>query len=286
MERGRIWTIGSILKWSKQYFEKRGIDTPRLDAEVLLSHVLDVKRIYLYAHFDQPLDPAELAAYHEAVKRRAAHEPVAYIVGRRAFMDLTLTITPAVLVPQPDTETLVGAVMDRLKGTTGETVADIGTGSGVIALALLYYLPALRAVASDISTNALTVARDNADRLGFADRVEFFEGDLVAPLQGRTFDAVVSNPPYIPRTDFPTLPLEVMAEPRLAIDGGADGLDFYRRLVVDVPPLLKPNGFLAVEIGMGQAPAVQALARDAGWQSTEIVKDLSGIERVVVMRRD
>ena len=286
MEQGRIWTIGKILKWSEQYFAERGIDTPRLDAEVLLSHVLRVKRIQLYLRFEQPLDPPELAAYREIVKRRAAHEPVAYIVGEKDFMMLPFRITPAVLVPQPDTETLVGAVMDRLKGEEGERVADIGTGSGAIALALLHYMPALRAAAVDISANALAVAEDNAAALGLKDRVVFHEGDLGAPLWRETFDAVVSNPPYIARGEFGNLPLEVLAEPRIAIDGGADGLDFYRRLVKEVPPILKSGGFLAVEIGLGQGPAVQTLAREAGWEATETVKDLSGIERVIVMRRE
>ncbi len=286
MESGNIWTIVKILKWSEQYFAKHGIETPRLDAEVLLSHVLGVKRIHLYVHFDQPLDPAELSAYRAAVKRRAAREPVAYIVGEKEFMGLSFLITPAVLVPQPDTETLVGAVMDRLAGNPGERVADIGTGSGAIALSLLNFLPELSAAAVDISPEALLVAKNNADELGLGDRVEFLEGDLCAPLRGQTFDAIVSNPPYIPRGDFDKLPPEVLAEPRLALDGGGDGLDYYRQLVLEALPLVKPGGFLAVEVGRGQAPAVQTLAKGAGWGSLETVKDLAGIQRVVVMRRE
>ena len=283
----QIWTIGAILKWTGQYFGTRGIDSPRLDAEVLLSHVLGKERIYLYVHFDEPLEAPELAAYREYIKQRVARQPVAYIIGRREFMGLSFRVTPAVLVPQPDTEILVQAALDRLAAKPAARVADIGTGSGAIVLSLLYYRKELQASAVDISADALAVAAENAASLGVAERVMFCEGDLLAPLAGQQFDAIVSNPPYIPTADIAGLAPEVRtAEPMGALDGGADGLVFYRRLVADAPALLAPAGFLAMEVGIHEAAPVAALAQASGaFARTEVLKDLAGIERVVVCWR-
>lgn len=283
----QIWTIGSILKWTEQYFGTRGIDSPRLDAEVLLSHVLGKERIYLYVHFDEPLEAPELAAYREYIKQRVARQPVAYIIGRREFMGLSFRVTPAVLVPQPDTEILVQAALDRLAAKPAARVADIGTGSGAIVLSLLYYRKELQASAVDISADALAVAAENAASLGVAERVMFCEGDLLAPLAGQQFDAIVSNPPYIPTADIAGLAPEVRtAEPMGALDGGADGLVFYRRLVADAPALLASDGFLAMEVGIHEAAPVAALAQASGaFARTEVLKDLAGIERVVVCWR-
>lgn len=283
----QIWTIGSILKWTEQYFGTRGIDSPRLDAEVLLSHVLGKERIYLYVHFDEPLEAPELAAYREYIKQRVARQPVAYIIGRREFMGLSFRVTPAVLVPQPDTEILVQAALDRLAAKPAARIADIGTGSGAIVLSLLYYRKELQASAVDISADALAVAAENAASLGVAERVTFCEGDLLAPLAGQQFAAIVSNPPYIPTADIAGLAPEVRtAEPMGALDGGADGLVFYRRLVADAPALLASDGFLAMEVGIHEAAPVAALAQASGaFARTEVLKDLAGIERVVVCWR-
>ena len=283
----QIWTIGSILKWTEQYFGTRGIDSPRLDAEVLLSHVLGKERIYLYVHFDEPLEAPELAAYREYIKQRVARQPVAYIIGRREFMGLSFRVTPAVLVPQPDTEILVQAALDRLAAKPAARVADIGTGSGAIVLSLLYYRKELQASAVDISADALAVAAENAASLGVAERVMFCEGDLLAPLAGQQFAAIVSNPPYIPTADIAGLAPEVRtAEPMGALDGGADGLVFYRRLVADAPALLASDGFLAMEVGIHEAAPVAALAQASGaFARAEVLKDLAGIERVVVCWR-
>ncbi len=282
MAGGQVWTIGAMLKWSEQYFGSHGAETPRLDAEVLLSYLLGQKRIYLYVHFDQPLTADELARYRELVKRRAAGEPVAYICGEKEFMGLAFKVTPAVLVPQPDTEILVESVIERLKGKTAH-IADICTGSGAIALALAHYLPEASLAATEISTEALAIAKDNAEKLKLSERVEFREGDLLSPLSGETFDAIVSNPPYIPSGEIPGLPREVQAEPKLALDGGADGLDFYRRLVGESAARLKDGGFLAVECGDTQAEEIAAMAKNGGFGKTEIVRDLADKERVVVM---
>lgn len=282
MAGGQVWTIGAILKWSEQYFGSHGAETPRLDAEVLLSHLLVEKRIYLYVHFDQPLTADELARYKEMVKRRTAGEPVAYICGEKEFMGLAFKVTPSVLVPQPDTETLVEAAIERLRGKKSPQIADICTGSGAIALALAHYLPETSVAATDISADALEIAKQNAKALELSERVQFFEGDLLAPLAGKTFDAIVSNPPYIPGADIESLPREVRAEPRIALDGGADGLDFYRRLVGESAALLNDGGFLAVECGDTQAGAITEMAADA-FRKTEIIRDLADKERVVVL---
>lgn len=278
-----LWTIGRILKWTEQYFKGKGIESPRLDAEVLLSHILGRERIYLYVHFDEPLEPAELARYREAIKQRVQRVPVAYIIGEKEFMGLTFKVTADTLVPRPDTEILVQAAVERLRAR-GETprFADIGTGSGAICLSILHFLPKAQADTVDISPAARAVAEENAAALEVADRVTFHTGDLLAPLVGQCYDAILSNPPYIPDGDIAALAPEVrLKEPRTALAGGKDGLDFYRRLTADAPAHLKDGGFLAVEVGIHQAAPVAALAVPA-FSRTEILKDYAGIERVVI----
>lgn len=303
-----IWTIGRILKWTENFFKEKGIESPRLDAEVLLGHVLEKERIYLYVHFDEPLQPKELDAYREAIKQRIRRVPVAYIIGQREFMGLTFHVTEDTLVPRPDTEILVQAAVERLKRLSGEKsemplveegdeaaeaveadevrpvhFADIGTGTGAICLSVLHYLPQATADTVDISPAARSVAEENAASLGVANRVTFYTGDLLAPISA-SYDAILSNPPYLPDADIETLAPEVRCkEPRTALAGGADGLDFYRRLVAESPALLKDDGFLAVEVGIHQAQVVAQMAIESGaFARTEILKDYGGIERVVI----
>lgn len=287
MAENEIWTIGKILKWTEQYFAKAELDSPRLDAEVLLAHVLKKERIFLYVHFDQPLDPAELAEYKACIRQRVQHVPVAHITGHKEFMGLDFKVTKDTLIPRPDTEILVEAVLQRLKAgpESDLRLADIGTGSGAICLSLLNYLPQLQAVTVDISPRAIEVARENAAALGVAERIEFFQGDLLEPIKDRRFEAIVSNPPYIPKSDILTLAQDVKDyEPMSALDGGEDGLDFYRRLLQEAPDLLEPGGFLAVEVGIGQAQVLAEMAKVmTPWGRSEIIKDLAGIERVVVL---
>lgn len=280
----RIWTIGGILKWTEQYFGGKGIENPRLDAEVLLSYVLQKERIYLYVHFDEPLEAAEMSAFHDLVRRRVQHEPVAYLIGSREFMGLDFAVDPSVLIPRPDTEILVQAAIERLKLTGGVDFADLGTGSGAVCLSVLHYLPATRAVTVDISPAAIEVAKENAASLAVAERVEFRQGDFLTPLRGQEFAAILSNPPYIPDADIAALAPEVRtAEPHLALAGGEDGLDFYRRLVSGAAALLQPGGFAAMEIGIHQADAVVQLAQEhPAWGRVEVLRDLAGLERVVV----
>ncbi|HWR42578.1 peptide chain release factor N(5)-glutamine methyltransferase [Sporomusa sp.] len=277
------WTISSILNWTRQYFGSKGIDNPRLDAEVLLSHILGKDRLYLYTNFDQPLTPEELAAYRDTVKRRAVRAPVAYITGYKEFMGLNFTVSPAVLIPRPDTEILVETVLGRLAAAQDPCIADLGTGSGAIIISILTKLTTAMGVAVDISTDALAVTKENAVRHGVAERLELHQGDLLAPLSGRKFDVITSNPPYIPDRDIAGLSAEVRQEPRLALAGGSDGLDFYRRIVAEGAAYLNPGGFIAVEVGINQAGPVAALANPVSSLKTEaIVKDYAGIDRVVV----
>ena len=316
----KIWTIGRILKWTEQYFRDKGIESPRLDAEVLLAHVLEKQRIYLYVHFDEPLQPAELAAYREMIKQRVLRVPVAQILGEKEFMGLTFKVTADTLVPRPDTEILVQSAVERLKAMKGEAkapedealadgeeassaadrdeaavdvsqeplrIADIGTGSGAICLSVLRYLAGTVADTVDISPAARAVAEENAASLGLADRVTFHTGDLLQPLRGMTFAAILSNPPYIPEADIATLAPEVrLKEPHTALSGGQDGLDFYRRLAKEAPAMLVPGGFMAFEVGIHQAEPVAALAKaNPLIARTEILPDYAGIDRVVVAWR-
>ncbi len=278
-----LWTIGRILKWTEQYFKEKGIESPRLDAEVLLSHILGRERIYLYVHFDEPLEPAELARYREAIKQRVQRVPIAYIIGEKEFMGLTFKVTEDTLVPRPDTEILVQAAIERLRARgDAPRFADIGTGTGAICLSVLHFLPKAQADTVDISPAARAVAEENAAALGASDRITFHTGDLLAPLAGQCYDAILSNPPYIPDDDIAALAPEVrLKEPHTALAGGKDGLDFYRRLMANAPALLKDGGFLAVEVGIHQAAPVAALAVPS-FSRTEIIKDYAGIERVVI----
>ena len=283
----KIWTIGRILKWTEQYFKDKGIESPRLDAEVLLAHVLEKQRIYLYVHFDEPLQPGELAAYREMVKQRVLHVPVAQILGEKEFMGLTFKVTADTLVPRPDTEILVQAAVDRLRAMAGEEplrFADIGTGSGAICLSVLHYLAGTVADTVDISPAARAVAEENAASLGLADRITFHTGDLLQPLSGISFAAILSNPPYIPEADIVKLAPEVrLKEPHTALSGGQDGLDFYRRLANEAPAMLVPGGFTAFEVGIHQAGDVAALLKaNPLIGRTEILPDYAGIDRVVV----
>jgi release factor glutamine methyltransferase len=282
------WTILEVVRWTTGRFERQGIASARLDAELLASQAFGRSRVELYMHFDQPLGERELASYRALVERRLGGEPVAYILGRKEFWSLDLVVSDAVLVPRPDTETLVDHALAFLRELPGDgrprRVVDVGTGSGAIALALKRERPEDEVVAVDVSPAALAVARDNALRLGL--EVTFVEGDLLAPLVGEPrFDLVVSNPPYIASADIAGLAPEVRAEPRLALDGGADGLAVVRRLAATAAAVLAPGGGLAMEIGAGQAEAVVAILREHGFAGVGTRADLAGIQRVVFGQR-
>jgi release factor glutamine methyltransferase len=278
-----VWTIGGILEWTKQYFGAKGVDNPRLDAEVLLSHILQQDRLYLYVHFDQPLSPRELSAFRECVRKRAARVPVAYITGEKEFFGLTFSVSPAVLVPRPETELLVEAAVKRLQQKKAARILDLGTGSGAIAISVLSELTEACGIAVDISPDALAIAKENAAGHGVDSRLDFYQGDLWQPVKGMRFDAILSNPPYIPAADISGLAPEVRCEPVLALDGGTDGLNYYRRLLHDGELHLSPGGFMAFEIGVTQAAAIRRLAEGSALVIREIIADYAGIERVVVL---
>jgi release factor glutamine methyltransferase len=278
------WTILEVLRWTTGRFERHGIASARLDAELLAARAFGRSRVELYMHFDQPLDEGELAAYRGLVERRLADEPVAYILGRKEFWSLDLEVSSAVLVPRPDTETLVEQALDSLaampSGERPRRLADVGTGSGAIALALKHERPDDDVFAVDVSPEALAIARGNAERLGIA--VTFVLGNLVEPLaELGPFDLIASNPPYIPSGDIDGLPANVRREPRLALDGGEDGLALVRRLAAAAPGMLAPGGVLAIEIGAGQAAEATEILRRNGFARVGTRQDLAGIERVV-----
>lgn len=280
------WTIGNILTWTRQYFGEKGVDTPRLDAEVLLSHILGQDRLYLYVHFDQPLQANELAAFRQAVKQRAMRLPVAYITGHKEFMGLDFIVNPQVLIPRPDTEILVQAALDRLGSVARPEILDIGTGSGAIIISLLYFLPQSSGIGVDLSAAALAVAQTNADRLGSGGRLKLLSGNIFSAISDRQFDAIVSNPPYISGSDMESLAPEVLHEPRIALAGGKDGLDYYREIIEQATCFLKPDGFIGLEVGYDQAQQVAEIAEQTNkYHVQEIIRDYAGIERVVILTR-
>ncbi len=292
-----------MIRWTVARFTERDLATPRLDAELLVAHALGLPRVQLYVQFDRPLLPDELAAIRALIKRRQAGESVAYLVGKKEFWGLEFAVDARVLVPRPDTETLIEEARERLAGGLiprepvadgdGQPVeeapaavepalrlADVGTGSGAIALTLAKLFPAAAVVAVDVSPAALEVARGNAERLGLT--VTFLEGDLGAPLAAEApFSLLAANLPYIPSGELAALPAEVRVEPAMALDGGPDGLSLVRRLVAQAPALLGPGGVLALEIGAGQAAATAELLRAAGFTDVQARRDLAGVERVV-----
>lgn len=282
-DKKEVWTIGKILDWTKQYFKEKGVESPRLDAEVLLSHIVKCDRIHLYVNFDRPLMKEELAAYRQAVKLRAQRVPVAYILGEKEFMGHTFRVTKDVLIPRPDTEILAEEAIRILKDKGLARIADIGTGSGAILVSVLLGAEEATGVAVDLSPKALAVAQANGERLGVKARAEFRLGDLYAPLAGETFDMIVSNPPYIPVGDMAELAPEVHCEPQMALVGGADGLDFYRRLIDGAPAMLNDGGVVLFEVGIRQAQEVARLGRERGFGEARILNDYAGIERVVVL---
>lgn len=290
------WTVRRVLSWMTQHFTERGCDTPRLDAEVLLAHILNCPRIQLYVRYEHPLTDADRARLRELVKRRSAFEPVAYLVGHREFFGLDFRITPAVLIPRPDTETLVLELLDHLKEISpAETsdfppavVIELGIGSGAISVAAVVQRPNLTIHAVDISRAALEVARENAARHEVGDRVVLYEGDLFSPLPSDLqVEAIVSNPPYVRQADLERLDADVRDhEPRLALDGGIDGLDVARRIMSQSARFLKPGGLILVELSPDSIrEAEEFLKRQGVYDKIRILKDAGGRERVLAARK-
>lgn len=282
------WRIGDILKWTTGFFEEKGVDSPRLTAEIMLAHVLGVSRLDLYLGYDKPLNQDERSRFRELVKRRASREPLAYITGEKAFWKLDLEVSRAVLVPRPETEFLVETLLDRVRKSgffSSEKIvfADLGTGSGAIALSVSCELENTLAVAVDRSFSAVSVASKNAAMNGLSDRIAFICSDWCSSFAGNTqFDFIVSNPPYIKTDVIPGLQPEVsIYEPRDALDGGADGLFCIKRIINTAFDHIREGGFLMMEIGYDQGDEVIRLLDGCGLcMAAEIIKDLSGHDRI------
>jgi release factor glutamine methyltransferase len=287
-----VRTLMEVVRLSTGYLESHGSTSPRLDAELLAATALRIQRLDLYLQFDRPLEEAQLTAIRELVRRRGDGEPVAHITGEREFYGRPFSVSSSVLIPRPETETLVGLALRRARSLhrdgEGVRIADIGTGSGCIAITLAAELPGAGLTATDLSEAALGVAAGNVQRHRVGDRVALVRGSWCEPLQGREFDIVVANPPYIASAELAGLARDVRErEPALALDGGGDGLDAYRALLPCLATVLAPGGWAALEVDIRAAEAVSALARSALGGGLEVVvhDDLSGRPRVVTFER-
>jgi release factor glutamine methyltransferase len=275
------WTARRVVAWIQGDLARRGFSSPRLEADLLVCHALGLRRIALYTDLDRPLVERELSEVRALVERRRAHEPIAYILGEREFYSRPFAVNRDVLIPRPDTETLVDVALAALPAGSGP-VAELCVGSGAVIVTLLCERPELTGVATDISAAALAVAAANAARHGVSERLTLAQGDLFAALPATRFAALVVNPPYIPSAEIATLDPDVRSfEPMLALDGGGDGLEFYRRLSAEAREHLVPGGTLALEVGHDQAESVAGLLRERGFEDVRSTRDLSGIERVV-----
>jgi release factor glutamine methyltransferase len=290
-----------VLRWTTGHFREKGVSEPRASAEVLLAHVLNVGRLDLYLRYEQPLTPEELARFRALVLRRRRGEPVAYLTGHKEFWSLDFKVTPAVLIPRPETEILVQAALEAAKQSLEETESEnrkttnepflgleVGVGSGAVVVALAKELPESRWLALDLSAGALAVARDNARRHGVAERIQVLQSDLLSALKAQDrFSLLVANLPYVPRAQWERLPRDIRDfEPREAFLGGEDGLALLRPLVAQAHHYLESGAWLALEVAEGQAPRVVALLEQTGsYDRLEKIKDYQGIERVVRARR-
>ncbi len=281
-------SIHYLLIWSRDILIKAGVPSPQADAEWTLAHVLECSRSELFMRARQPLTPAQNATFRNLIHRRADRIPLQHLLGNTEFYGLPFHTSPDALIPRPETETLVEIVLNQLKNCTNPRILDIGTGSGIIAIALGKSLPRSQVIATDISRKALYLASQNARLNGVADRISFFQTDLLTSFATpESFHAILSNPPYISSNTIDALQPEVRAcDPRLALDGGCDGLDFYRKIIPTSVPLLAPGGLLGLEIGHDQARAVtQLLSRQISLTHIATHTDLGGYPRVVLAQR-
>lgn len=282
-------SVGETIVWATALLRSARVDTPRLDAECLLASLIGCDRLHLYAAPQELLSFPVLEAYRTLVARRQAREPLAYLTGTKEFWSLSLKVNPVVLIPRPETEILVETALARLAEVEAPVIADIGSGSGAIAVAMAKQLPRAKIYATDICRRAIEVARENAKSHGVLQQISFLQGDLLDPLFARglggQFDLIVSNPPYVATGDLPTLLPEVHYEPVEALDGGQDGLTFHRRIISGASVLLRPAGWLALEMAVRQGRSLNRLFRDQGvFSDVAVVPDLSGRQRVIIAR--
>jgi len=299
------WTIGRLIEWTRGFFDKKGIPQPRLEAEILLAHVLGMERIDLYLKYEQPVAEPERARFRDLVRRRAEREPTRYLVGTCEFMSLAMKVTPDCLIPRPETEMLVEEVLRRAgvrrrpptaAAPAGQTpgppvtAIDLCTGCGCVAVSLAVHLPACRVTASDISRAAVEVARTNAEAHGLLDRVTFLEGDLYEPLDAadaQPADYLAANPPYVAEREWEGLAPEIREhEPRQALVAGPTGTEVIERVLKGAPAYLRPGGTLLVEIGAGQGAAVaQHASAVRGLTDVQVLEDYAGLDRILLARR-
>lgn len=276
----KVWTIRELLGWCKPWLEERGVDSPRLTAELLLAHVLEVQRIRLYADIDRPLERGELARFKELVQRRARGEPTQYVIGTQDFYGRTFKVDPRALIPRPETELVAERVLRHLPKDEPVRVADVGCGTGAIGLTIACERPQAQLVLSDVSPDAAALARENAQALGVEARVEVRVGDLGEALGDEPFDVVVANLPYIPTTDAPSLDVHIRDhEPHLALFGGPDGLDVIRRFVPQLAALVRPSGLAVLEHSEEHGPPTAALFDADAWEEPVTERDLAGLSR-------
>ncbi len=277
------WTVLELLQWTTTFFKEKDIESPRLDAECLLAHALETERLRLYLDFEKPASPEERARFRELVTRRADERiPVALLTGSKEFWSLPLQVTSDVLVPRPDTETLVEATVRAFENVPAPTeILDLGTGSGAIALALAKEYGEARITAVERSPAALEVAERNAESLELTERIRFLRGDLFEPVEGEFFDVIVSNPPYLAESEAPSLAPELAHEPKEALFAGPEGTEVLERIVKAAGARLRPGGFIALELAPAQAQTVGSWLEAAGFEGVQAHKDLGGRERVL-----
>jgi release factor glutamine methyltransferase len=290
----QVWTIRRLLEWTILFFTRKQIDSPRLAAELLLSHVLRIPRIKLYTDYERVIGEKDLAAFRALVQRAAAHEPIAYLTGIGHFFNLEFEVTRDVLIPRPDTETLVENVLQLVRHQSGmesPRILDLCTGSGCIAISLAHRLKAARVIATDLSDAAVAVARRNVERLELTGRVTIEQGDLFEALgkvvDPQPFDLIVANPPYIPSGQIPSLDRNVREyEPIVALDGGMDGLNIHRRILAGMSERLRPGGHFFLEIAFDQGEiARQIVSAYEQYEGIQLLKDYGGRDRVLTAKR-
>jgi release factor glutamine methyltransferase len=278
------WTVQRILEWTAGFLKQKGVESPRLEAELLLAFARKCPRIRLYTDFTEPLSDEQRAVMRELVQRRAKREPLAYLVGTREFYGRSFEVGPGVLIPRPETETLIDVCLERIPSDTASHIVEVGFGSGCISITLARQRPLCHLTATDISSTAMGIASRNVDRHAVTDRVVLMPGDCLEPLlkSGVRFDGLVSNPPYIREDERDSLQPEVAVhEPAEALFAGTDGLDVVRRLIQQAPGILKPGAFLALELDPSQCAEVTALVSASGFAAARVHKDLAGLDRIV-----
>ena len=291
--RNKMWRVVDLLDWTTRYFEQHGIPNPRLDAEVLLGHLLEKSRLQLYLHFEMPVFQEHLTPYRELIKKRVAHTPVSYLTNRKEFMSLEFYVDERVLIPRPETEQLVETILNE-KDADSERLLELGTGSGVIATSLAVHQPDWDIIATDISESALAVAQKNAETHACTAQIRFLSGDLFEPIKAMDptgeirFDWIVCNPPYIKKTEWDTLRPDVRDyEPEIALFAGEDGLAVIGRLIAEAPAYLAANGKLILEIGDTQGDIVRPLLdAEPAYCTYKLLKDYAEKERIVLASVD